>query len=92
MKKIFIKMLIVLISVLSLIASMIVVNAATLDNNESAYFVTYDDVNWFISTYSVAVFNRVDRTITDTVGRHCKAAIEARGLEDPYDEDDEESD
>ena len=90
MKRIFLKLLIVLISVFSLITSLFVVNAATLSGDEKAYFVTYDDVNWLIATYSIARLQRLERNLSDKVGAKCKEAILARGLEDPYDEEEDD--
>ena len=90
MKEVFLKLSIALISVFLLIASLFVANAATLSGDEKAYFVTYDDVNWFRATYSVARLQRLERTISDKVGAKCKEAILARGLEDPYDEEEDD--
>ena len=90
MKRIFLKLLVVLISVVPLVASMFVVNAVPLSGDERAYFVTYDDVQWLVTTYSNARFQRLERTISDEVGKRCKEAILARGLDDPYDDDEED--
>ena len=90
MKRVFLKLLVVLISVVSIVASMFVVNAVPLSGDERAYFVTYDDVQWLVTTYSNARFQRLERTITDEVGKRCKEAILARGLDDPYDDDEED--
>lgn len=93
------KVLISALCILTMLAVSIPVYAIQeMEDAEKAYFLTYDELYWFIGSrsdslggYAKERFNAIEHMLNDRdndgltiIATRCYQMIKARGLEDPY--------